>query len=181
MTLNPSDYDLAERRTPAGDRPSEPDPSWERRTRDETGAEAQRDGRRRGRERRRGSAPDREAIRGNRLQRLFFLQSAMGDGAPSRPFLSSLPERRIVERVVFDWLEFLALNAGTDRAREALAYYREIDWISAEVESDLRGYLADFPADDSSVAHSTLDSDDHRRSLLYVARIAASARSEWDS
>ncbi|WP_101296397.1 FlaD/FlaE family flagellar protein [Halegenticoccus soli] len=110
---------------------------------------------------------------GDELDRLFFLQAAMDEGGPSKPFLRSLPERRVAERVVFDWLEFLVAKAGTERVREALEYYRRVEWISEEVEADLRDYLTDFPAE--SDADSALGPDDHRRSLLYVARIAAVA------
>jgi archaellum component FlaD/FlaE len=117
----------------------------------------------------RGRAAD--ALRSNQLEQLFLHQSAMIAEEMTKPYLAGLPQKYAAERVIFDWLEFLVLKGGFRRAMDALRYYRNIDWITDEVETTLQDYLVGFTDDGSGTQR--LDVDDHQLSLLYVARLAS--------
>lgn len=109
-------------------------------------------------------------VRASQLERLYFLASATPAAALDRPYLRVLPQTQLGERLVVDWLEYLVDRGGRERATEALAYYRSVDWLSPAVEETLREYLTAYPADSGHA--SPLGVEDHRLSLLYVAKLA---------
>ncbi|WP_313691586.1 FlaD/FlaE family flagellar protein [Halorarum halobium] len=149
--LNPSDYDPEELRALAG-------------------AEAP------ARERRRGdrwTTPDDFLVRADarvraaQLEDAFVLRAAAG-GA-SKPYLPSLPDSGVGARLALDWIRFLADVGGRDGARDALAYYREVEWLGADAEEALVAHLEAFPEEGSR----RVGAGHHRTSLLFVARLAA--------
>lgn len=126
-----------------------------------------------------------ESLRAAQVDQLFFLQSAT-DGL-EKPYLRELPASFAAEEVVFEWLDFLVERGGFRRTYEALRYYRSIGWLAEPVVEDLEAYLAGFPptaepsVDGSDATggatardhDAAFDVDDHRLSLVYVARLAA--------
>lgn len=146
--LNPSEYDAAELRALAG----VPDLGDGRpdRTDDERLHRTER------------------SVRTAQFRRLLELRAA--NPSAGRPHLRGLPSSRFGEEVALDWLEYLVLAGGRTRAREALGYYREIGWLTDDVERSLVAYLPALP-DPRHVRR--LGAADHRLSLLYVARLAA--------
>lgn len=92
-----------------------------------------------------------------------------------RPYLPALPAALPAEALLFDWLEFLLLQAGRESVADALDFYESVGWIGADAADALDAYLSGL--DDSRAnAENDLDADDHRVSLHYVARLAAVAR-----
>jgi hypothetical protein len=88
-----------------------------------------------------------------------------------RPYLATLPDGFDGEALVLDWMAFLLGRAGRDGAREALAHYRSVGWISERVEESLATHVEGLATDGSAAASPGVD--DHRQSLLFVARLAA--------
>jgi len=89
----------------------------------------------------------------------------------SSPYLTGLPDSYRSELLVLEWLERLAETAGRGETIEGLAYYAAIDWITADVESELREYLRGVDAHPDETR--PLEQDDHATSLVYIARLAA--------
>jgi archaellum component FlaD/FlaE len=95
-----------------------------------------------------------------------------------RPHLDEFPGGYVADLTALEWLEFLTDTGGTSGARDALAYYVDIGWISPAVEDDLDEFLDGIrvsDADGGRVDPGTLSQFDpahHRRSLAYVARLA---------
>jgi Putative archaeal flagellar protein D/E len=87
-----------------------------------------------------------------------------------RPYLSSLPAGLEGETLVLDWMAFLRSRAGIEGARDALAYYRAVGWISGDVEDALTDYVAGVGGSNGD-ADGGLGTTAHRRSLLFVARL----------
>jgi len=106
-------------------------------------------------------------VRAAQVEDAFLLQAAAG-GA-SRPYLPSLPDSVVGTQLVLDWLRYLVGVGGRERAREALAFYRDVEWLDESVEDALAAYLEAF--DDTE--GSRLSVGHHRTSLLFVARLAA--------
>lgn len=155
MPINPRDYDLNHLREmadgPDDDRPVEeagrngkPDP-----------LDAMPD------------APERESFRGSLYRELMPLDR----DDTSKPYLSGLPEVQSAEFLIFEWLEYLLLHGGYRGAMEALTYYDDVEWITADVRSELNEYLMgiDEPPHDGE----SLDVDDHLLSLVYVVKLSA--------
>ncbi|MFC7136356.1 FlaD/FlaE family flagellar protein [Halobaculum litoreum] len=70
---------------------------------------------------------------------------------------------------MLDWLRYLVGVGGRERAREALALYRGVEWLTESTEEALAAYLEAF----DGVEGDRLDFGHHRTSLLFVARLAA--------
>ncbi|MFB6251131.1 MAG: FlaD/FlaE family flagellar protein [Halobellus sp.] len=120
------------------------------------------------RERPRGRAG--EALRQNQLEQLLVRETA-SVGSLDKPYLSSLPDAYAAERIVFDWLEFLALKGGYKRTMDAIRYYHTVDWLTEDVETELQDYLVGFSGEVTNT--SEFDVDDHHLSLVYIARLAS--------
>ena len=121
------------------------------------------------RERPRGRAG--EALRQNQLEQLLVHETAAGDGGLTKPYLGSLPDAYVAERLVFDWLEFLVLKGGYKRTMDALRYYHTVEWLTEDVEAELQDYLVGFSGEVSETTE--YDVDDHHLSLVYIARLAS--------
>lgn len=91
-----------------------------------------------------------------------------------RPYLSSLPAGLEGETLVLDWMAFLRSRAGPEGARDALAYYRAVGWISEDVEDALADYVAGVGG--TGDEDGELGTTAHRRSLLFVARLSVARR-----
>jgi flagellar protein FlaD len=148
MTVNPREYDADELRELAGAEPVE------------DGSEATR----------RAIKPD-ESVRDEQFRRLLALQSERQQlDQLSRPFLTALPESELGSGVREEWLDFLVHVGGHDRTKQALGYYRGLQWITPPVEADLRGSVDRFP---EPTHDRSLTAGDHRLSLLYIATLAS--------
>ncbi|WP_120245073.1 FlaD/FlaE family flagellar protein [Halopiger aswanensis] len=92
------------------------------------------------------------------------------------PYLVRHPSRTDAELVTIEWLQYLIETAGMDGAARTIAYYESIDWISDPVETYLQSLLNGFSdapvADDEIEPRSVLTTDEHKRSLQYIANIA---------
>jgi len=121
------------------------------------------------RERPRGRAG--ELLRESQLEELLIQETAAANDGLAKPYLSSLPDAYVAERLVFDWLEFLVLNGGYKRTMDALRYYHTVEWLTADVEAELQDYLVGFSGEVSSTRE--YDVDDHHLSLVYIARLAS--------
>ncbi|WP_435127239.1 FlaD/FlaE family flagellar protein [Halobaculum sp. D14] len=106
-------------------------------------------------------------VRAAQVEDAFVLQAA-ADGA-DRPYLRSLPDSVAATRLALDWLHYLVGVGGRERARDALALYRRVEWLGADAEDALAAHLEAF--DDSD--DGRLGAGHHRTSLLFVARLAA--------
>jgi flagellar protein FlaE len=96
-------------------------------------------------------------------------------GERERPYLTALPPSLVAEALVFEWLEYLVLQAGRESVPDALWYYAAIGWVSEDVAADLETYLSGIDAA-GATPENDLDADDHRISLDYVARLATLTR-----
>lgn len=97
------------------------------------------------------------------------------------PYLVTQPSRNDAELMTIEWLDFLVETVGVSGAAQTLAYYESVGWISAPVETYLQSMLNGF-GDDSKPAtelaadpeaRSVLGTDEHKRSLQYIAWIAS--------
>ncbi|ESP89329.1 FlaD/FlaE family flagellar protein [Candidatus Halobonum tyrrellensis] len=106
-------------------------------------------------------------VRATQMEDAFLLQAAAG-GA-DRPYLPDLPGSEVGTRLVLDWLSYLVGVGGRPNARDALAFYRRVDWLGADAERALAAHLGGF----APGAGNPLGVGHHRTSLLFVARLAA--------
>lgn len=98
--------------------------------------------------------------------------AALDGDEVERPYLPILPASLVAEALIFEWLEFLCLQAGRESVSDALAFYERVGWLGSDATAALERYLSGI--DDSRAgARSGLDPDDHRVSLHYVARLAS--------
>lgn len=111
-----------------------------------------------------------ESIRSQQFRDLLALRASRASSDLDRPYLRSVPTSELGRRVLTDWLEFLVLVGGSHRAREALTYYRELDWLTPDVEHRLSGLVGEFP---EPTHERPFEMSDHRLSLLYVATLSA--------
>lgn len=165
MTINPRDYDLDELRKMARergdspDRPSAGDQNGEVADPEIGGWEPAE------------SVPAREQFQSGLYRELLPLEAG-ADGL-EKPYLTSLPESYAAEFVVFEWLEFLLENFGYQGTSEAFQYYESVGWITEDVASALADYLLGIgkPAGDGGSGSG--DIDDHKLSLVYIARLVS--------
>ena len=150
MTVDPGDYDLRELRRMA----DEDDPPLD--VPEESGENVFRLGQR------------------EELMRLQTQIMATGD-LPEKPYLETLPTRHGAEVVVFEWLDFLVEKAGFENTGNALSYYEDVEWLSADAHEDLREYMHGFAEIDrfEEEEPDELDGNDHVLSLVYIARLAS--------
>jgi flagellar protein FlaE len=164
MTLNPRDYDLDELRKMArerGDSPRGPPSGGQ----DEEATPPDIDG---------WDTPDTsgssEKFQSGLYRELLPLEA--GAGSLEKPYLTALPESYAAEFVVFEWLEFLVANFGYQGANEALQYYESVGWLTGDVETRLNDYLLGIEDPESAHAKDG-DIDDHKLSLVYIARLVS--------
>ncbi|MFB6101042.1 MAG: FlaD/FlaE family flagellar protein, partial [Haloplanus sp.] len=89
-----------------------------------------------------------------------------------RPYLRSLPAALTAEALIFEWLEFLLLQAGRESVADALDFYESVGWLGTDAAQSLDAYLSGLD-DPRANDDNDLDADDHRVSLHYVARLAS--------
>lgn len=92
-----------------------------------------------------------------------------------RPYLPALPASLVAEALIFEWLEYLSLQAGRESVADALSFYEQVGWLGADAAEALDRYLSGID-DPRANEGNDLDPDDHRVSLHYVARLAALSR-----
>jgi len=88
----------------------------------------------------------------------------------SKPYLDQLPDAYSAQLEVFEWLERLLESGGHDATLSALEYYESIGWLSDRSRAELEDVVAGLSTNEPASASLCLD--DHRESLLYVARLA---------
>ena len=93
------------------------------------------------------------------------------------PYLVRHPSQYAAEVRTLEWVAHLVETAGVDGAAQTVAYYRSVGWISEAVETYLQSLLCGFgdagtvPEEDPD-PQSVLSTNEHKRSLQYIARIA---------
>jgi len=107
------------------------------------------------------------------LTRDLAAMDAQGESM-ERPYLPALPASLVAEALIFEWLEFLVLQAGRESVNDAVAFYESVGWLGADAAEALDAYLTGID-DARANADNDLDADDHRVSLHYVARLASLA------
>ena len=98
-----------------------------------------------------------------------FLAELSAPGV-SKPYLDRLPDAYTAQLEVFEWLDGLLERAGRDGTMSALEYYESIGWLSERSREELMDVASGLSA--ATAAEQPLDVDDHRESLVYVARLA---------
>jgi len=101
-------------------------------------------------------------------RRLMELEGVDPAALSSKPYLESVPDDG---DAVLDWLEFLVTTGGNEGALEALERYRNLGWLTEDVESDLRGYMLGVGREDGD-GLDAFDTADHLLSFAYLARLA---------
>lgn len=101
----------------------------------------------------------------------FNFLTGRSRGDIERPYLSRLPDEYDAQVEIFDWLEELLATCGRERTLEALTYYESVGWLSEGSRESLADFVEGLGAAEPPDPRS-LDVDDHRRSLRYVARLA---------
>ncbi len=91
----------------------------------------------------------------------------------TRPYLAELPDSYDAEQTIIDWLDPLVAAAGIQGALDALAYYESVGWISTATEKQLQEYVRLVADPDLGARTRQADMHHHRRSLTYIARLAA--------
>lgn len=92
-----------------------------------------------------------------------------------RPYLPALPPSLVAEALIFEWLEFLVLQAGRESVADALEFYERVGWLGSGAADSLDAYLSGV-SDPRANEANDLDPDDHRVSLHYIARLASLSR-----
>lgn len=98
------------------------------------------------------------------------LLAELSGPAVSKPYLDRLPDAYTAQLQIFEWLEWMLAASGHDGTLSALAYYESIGWLSEQSRGELENVVAGLTAPQAT--GRTLDVDDHRESLTYVARLA---------
>lgn len=147
MTIDPSDYDIADLREATIAFGDAADPE--------------------------SVQPD-DGLRREYSRELMRLQTAASTEKLDKPYLETLPDAYAAEATVFEWLDFLVGKTGFKRSLDAFRFYRSLGWITEDVEADLREYVTGFTTDDGNPS-AELDRSDHMISLLYVARLSSMA------
>lgn len=88
-----------------------------------------------------------------------------------KPYLSELPSTPEAGRLVEQWVTQLVETAGFDGAREALAYYEALGWITEGIEAELQDYML-AAGNHPGGSLDRLDRDDHVDSLARVIALA---------
>ncbi len=90
----------------------------------------------------------------------------------SDAYLAALPSNYVSEVLVLEWVEHLVAVGGALGASRALRQYREQDWISRAVESELNAHVGQISPSVADADGGELRIDDHQTSLAYVCRLA---------
>ncbi len=90
----------------------------------------------------------------------------------SDAYLTGLPSNYVSEVLVLEWAEHLVSVGGALGASRALRQYREQDWISRAVESELNAHVGQIAPSVEDADDHELRIDDHQTSLAYVCRLA---------
>lgn len=114
--------------------------------------------------------PARDQFQSGLYRELLPLEAGAGD--LEKPYLTDLPESYAAEYVIFEWLEFLLTNFGYQGTNEALQYYKSVGWITEDVETTLNDYLLGLHSPGKTDTTET-SMDDHKLSLVYIARIVS--------
>ena len=114
-----------------------------------------------------------EALRSNQIKELLLLESGANPEDLERPYLEVLPEAYTARMTLFEWLDFLLRRGGVRRTLEALDYYADIGWISADVAEALRDHVRAFDTAPETSETVPLEVADHVLSLVYVARLTS--------
>lgn len=96
------------------------------------------------------------------------------DSDVSKPYLDRLPDGYSAQLELFEWLDGLLSAAGRERTLAALEYYQSVGWLSEHSREKLEKIATGLTVPD---AHDrSLGVEDHRESLVYVARFAHRSR-----
>ena len=105
--------------------------------------------------------------------------AANGSGAAGadgkKPYLTRIPDGYSSELIVMEWMDYLRRHADTAETLRAIDYYRNLDWISDHVATDLtevvRGFQGNTNGSDSERSVSELTIDHHTNSLEYISQL----------
>ena len=98
---------------------------------------------------------------------------AAADGRAQRPYLPALPAGFGAETQAAEFCSFLLERAGFARAYRSLAHYHDTGWLGRSAREALETRLTGLAdGTDPRPASGRLTADDHRVSLVYVARLA---------
>ena len=121
---------------------------------------------------RKQASPDPEAPGGGRTRDAAAVLAELSGPDVSKPYLDRLPDAYTAQLEVFEWLERLLTAAGHEATLSALEYYESIGWLSERSREELEEVASGLSAPGPEAAAPSLGVDDHRESLLYVARLA---------
>ena len=121
---------------------------------------------------RRQASPAPEASEDGRAPNAAAFLTELSGPDLSKPYLDRLPDAYTAQLEVFDWLEELLTVAGHDATLSALEYYESIGWISERSREELEDVASGLSTPGAETAAPSLGVDDHRESLLYIARLA---------
>lgn len=118
-------------------------------------------------------APSRSGTAGDgRAQNATALLAELSGPDVSKPYLDRLPDAYTAQLEVFEWLEELLTAVGHDGTLSALGYYESIGWLSERSREELEDVASGLSDPGPEAAAPSLDIEDHRESLLYIARLA---------
>jgi len=98
--------------------------------------------------------------------------ATLDDGTVERPYLPTLPASLSAEALLFEWVEYLVLQAGRESVADAFDFYERVGWLGSDAAGMLDRYLSGVD-DPRANTGNGLDADDHRVSLHYIARLAS--------
>lgn len=104
-------------------------------------------------------------------ERLLTLAGIDPEKVGEKPYLTRVPSEA-AGGFVIDWLEFLACEAGTEGAIDAIERYQEIGWFTESVEENLRNSIQSIDQHNGN-GFEVFDRGDHLLSFAYVAKIAS--------
>ena len=107
---------------------------------------------------------------------------AAADGRARRPYLPALPSGFAAEIQATEWCSFLLERAGFAGAYRSLAHYHETGWLGESAREALETRLTGLAdGTDPRPDADGLTDDDHRVSLVYVARLATAGGADTDT
>lgn len=118
-----------------------------------------------GREHRRSEQPKQQPA-----QNLDTFFAELSGTDLTKPYLERIPDAYSAQLEVFEWLDEMLSRAGEEATVSALEYYEDIGWLSEGSREELEDITAGLSTADT--IGQRLNIDDHRESLLYVARLA---------
>lgn len=88
----------------------------------------------------------------------------------TKPYLERLPDAYSAQLEIFEWLDEMLATAGHEGTVSSLEYYESIGWLSGQSRDELEEIADGLSTPD--VMDRRLDIDDHRVSLIYIARLS---------